>query len=109
MLLHQTRKWYLLSLGRFSEDEEKLILGISATHLFEWNGEELTVYQPIDGGWQPAGTAGNGAVGEGGIEIAVPLDELGALTPGSDLQILVLQYSEDVFIPARRSGAGGYS
>ncbi len=72
----------------FASDGETL-LGIAATHLFEWDGESLQAYTASDQGWQPAAAVGEAAFGEA-LEVAIPWEALGELEAGDDMRLVTV-------------------
>ena len=72
----------------FASDDATL-LGIAATHLFEWNGETLNAYTAASKGWQPAAASGSAMMGDV-LEAAIPWEALGDLEAGDDLRLVTV-------------------
>ncbi len=71
--------------------ETPFVLGISASHLVEWDGKQAQIYTASETGWEPA--AASPAVfksGADGIEAAIELAALGELQAGDDLRVVAL-------------------
>jgi len=82
-------------------DEQPALLGIAATHAFVWSGgATLQGYLASAKGWQPAGTAGQAAAGNGVLEMAIPLAALGQLDTGDELRLVVVAQPEAEVLPA---------
>ncbi len=74
----------------FAHDGETL-LGIAATHLFEWDGETLTAYAASEDGWQEIGPAGQAAAAANLLEAAIPWEAISnELEAGDDLRLVTV-------------------
>lgn len=85
--------------SREIEKDNEVLLGISATHLIEWNGSGTTLYQAGFDSWselEPVGQAQN----DGTIyEMAIPLISLGDLAAGDDIRMAVIIQPENKLLP----------
>jgi alpha-amylase/alpha-mannosidase (GH57 family) len=71
-----------------TEGETPVLLGIAATHLFEWDGQELKVYTASRNGWGGGATVGQAVLGAETFEAAIPWNALGELQAGDDLRLI---------------------
>ena len=75
---------------RSSSGETPVLLGIAATHLFEWDGKDLKFYTSGKTDWGSGMATGQAAVGTGTFEAAIPWATLGELQPGDDLRLVAV-------------------
>ena len=77
------------------------VLGFAATHLVRWDGETACVLAPITPTSEECLVIeGAGVVPDGGVELAVPLNLLGALEAGDTLLAKVADSQADGLAPA---------
>ena len=70
---------------------DSLLLGISASHLFEWNETGVAEYLAVDNGWKAnSEPAGQYALGSNALELSVPLTALGEIAAGDDIRMVVV-------------------
>ena len=82
------------------DSPETLLLGISATHLFEWTNEATSGYLAEAGGWkQNAVLTATAAMGESALEMAIPLTSLGDLSAGDDIRVVVVAQPDAQILP----------
>ena len=82
------------------DSPETLLLGISATHLFEWTNEATSGYLAEAGGWkQNAALTATAAMGENTLEMAIPLTSLGDLSAGDDIRVVVVAQPDAQILP----------
>jgi alpha-amylase/alpha-mannosidase (GH57 family) len=77
------------------------ILGISATHLFEWDGSTMQEYSASSTGWVNPVASGAAAMGSMGVEFEIPLQALGDLAAGDELRIVVVIQPEKQMLPSQ--------
>ncbi len=84
--------------ARETDLPDQTLLGIAATNLFEWDGVAMNSYLPVTDGWK-AGTATESmTVVEDVLEMMIPLAELGDLSAGDDIRmVVVLEPSKELF------------
>jgi alpha-amylase/alpha-mannosidase (GH57 family) len=70
--------------------ETPVLLGIAATHLFEWDGNRLKAYTADKTGWASGAAVGKAVLGTGTFEAAIPWASLGELQPGDDLRLMTV-------------------
>jgi alpha-amylase/alpha-mannosidase (GH57 family) len=75
---------------RASAGENTVLLGMAATHLFEWDGKDLKVYTAGKTDWGNGTTVGQASLGIGTFEAAIPWTTLGDLQPGDDLRLVTV-------------------
>ncbi len=85
--------------ARENEPPEGVLLGIAATHLFEWDGSQVTKYNASASGWVPQGKTGEGFVGTDVFEMAIPLSALGDLASGDDIRMVVAVQPANEILP----------
>lgn len=79
---------------------DSLLLGISATHLFEWKEDSATGYLAASVGWkQSPDLTSTSALGEKALEMAVPLTSLGDLAAGDDIRVVVVAQPDAQLLP----------
>lgn len=71
------------------DPQNPLLLGLAATHLFEWDGQQLLAYHPGKDGWREDKPLGKAAQGSQTFEAAIPWEALGELEAGDDLRMVV--------------------
>ncbi len=71
------------------DPQNPLLLGLAATHLFEWNGQQLLAYRPGKNGWREDKPLGKAAQGSQTFEAAIPWEALGEIEAGDDLRMVV--------------------
>jgi alpha-amylase/alpha-mannosidase (GH57 family) len=71
-----------------AEGETPALLGIAATHLFEWGDNEFKVYTATRTGWGDGATVGQAILGTNTFEAAIPWGALGDLQAGDDLRLV---------------------
>lgn len=54
------------------DPQHPLLLGLAATHLFEWDGQQLLAYRPGKDGWKEDKPLGKAAQGSQTFEAAIP-------------------------------------
>jgi len=79
--------------------ESPLVLGMAATHLFEWDGQSLKSYQAGKSAWEGGATLGQAAQGAETFEAAIPWESLGELEAGDDLRLVVLAQPGGMLLP----------
>ena len=73
---------------RAAEGETPVLLGIAATHLFEWGDNEFKAYTAGKTDWSGGTTAGQAVLGADTFEAAIPWNSLGELQAGDDLRLV---------------------
>ncbi|MDI6768268.1 MAG: glucodextranase DOMON-like domain-containing protein [Anaerolineales bacterium] len=68
--------------------ETPALLGIAATHLFEWDGKDLKLYPAGKNEWSDGTTVGEAVLGTDTLEAAIPWETLGELEAGDDLRLI---------------------
>ncbi len=71
------------------DPQNPLLLGLAATHLFEWDGQQLLAYRPGKDGWKEDKPLGKATQGSQTFEAAIPWEALGELEAGDDLRMVV--------------------
>ncbi|MBU2610023.1 MAG: glycoside hydrolase [Chloroflexi bacterium] len=78
-----------------AEGETPVLLGIAATHLFEWDGAEFKAFTAGNNGWTDGTTVKNATLsirdttaGVPILEAAIPWESLGELEAGDDLRLV---------------------
>jgi len=71
-----------------AEGATPVLLGIAATHLFEWGEDEFKAYTAGINGWTGGTTAGQAVLGADTFEAAIPWNALGELQAGDDLRLI---------------------
>lgn len=80
--------------------EQPLKLGLWASHLFEWDGSQLTAFTAGADGWQAAEPIGTAVAGANSVEVGIPFDVFGKLQAGDDLRFVLVAQPADQYIPA---------
>ena len=79
---------------------EKLVLGIQAAYLFEWDGgSEFIGLTASEDSWSNASTSGQVVVKGNTLEAAIPLSALGDLETGDDIKMKVILSPEGISMP----------
>ncbi|PKO02205.1 MAG: glycoside hydrolase [Chloroflexi bacterium HGW-Chloroflexi-5] len=87
----------------FSKEVEKgseVLLGISATHLFEWDGTDITLLIASVDGWVELEKAGKARLNNLTYEMAIPLTSMGDIAAGDDIRMTVLVQPENMILPS---------
>ncbi len=82
-----------------SHDPEPFVLGIAATHLFEWDGTQFLAYEAGKEGWVGGNPVGKAAQGAQTFEASIPWESLGELEAGDDLRLIALVQPTNVLLP----------
>ena len=79
---------------------DSLLLGIPASHLFECNAGLVSGYEVFAGKWQlnPELKA-TAEMGEGLLELAIPLTSLGELSAGDDIRVVIVVQPNSQVLP----------
>ncbi len=72
-----------------SAGETPFLLGIAASHLFEWDGQNFLAYQAGKMDWEGGKPVGVAAQGTDTFEAAIPWEALGELEAGDDLRMVL--------------------
>ena len=79
---------------------DSLLLGIAATHLFEWKDGKVIEYVAIENGWQALPEPqGSYASGSGALEISIPLTALGEIAAGDDIRAVMVTQPGGQIVP----------
>ena len=82
-------------------DLAPVFVGVSASHLFYWNGTKALSFLGNDDGWAANGEIGNAQSSGQGLEMQIPLIAIGdTLEAGDDLRISVELGENEVRLPA---------
>ena len=73
-----------------SSGETPVLLGIAATHLFEWDGKVLMAHTADKSAWGNGTAVGQAELGTGTFEAAIPWASFGELQPGDDLRLVAV-------------------
>ena len=86
---------------RAGEGETPTLLGVAASHLFEWDGKSLNAYTAGMDQWNAAPAAGKGAIGTDTFEAAIPWSALGAdLEAGDEFRLIAALLPAGMLLPA---------
>jgi alpha-amylase/alpha-mannosidase (GH57 family) len=85
---------------RTEADATPLQYGISATHLFEWDGTTLNAFTATENGWAAASQTGSAAQGENSIEVQIPQSALGEIQTGDDIRFAAVILPEGQVLPS---------
>jgi alpha-amylase/alpha-mannosidase (GH57 family) len=86
---------------RAGDGETPILLGVPATHLFEWGGQSLNAYTAGPDGWEPAQAIGEGAIGTDTFEAAIPWTALGTeLEAGDEFRLMAAILPSGTVMPA---------
>lgn len=73
------------------ETPDSLLLGITASHLFEWSEGKVTAYQAVADGWKVSPEqAGAYTLGTNALELSIPVTALGEVSTGDDIRVIVV-------------------
>lgn len=102
---NQTRFGFYIASPRSDKNypfalDDLTLLGIAATHLVEFDGGQLVVFNPTSNGWSAASTTGEGVLGSDIFEASVPWSAFGDLEPGDDLRLVVVEEPAGNTMPA---------
>lgn len=79
---------------------DSLLLGIAATHMFEWQDGTVTEYVARKDGWNALPESqGSYALGSDGLEIGIPLTALGELAAGDDIRAVLVTQPTGLILP----------
>lgn len=67
------------------------LLGIRATHLYEWDSDGSDFYKPSIGGWRLEELNNTLSLNRDTFEIAIPISDLGEISAGDELQFIVVE------------------
>ena len=74
-----------------ADEAENLLLGISASHLFEWTPTAKNAYLATAKGWEENQEAAmNAVIGAEVLEVEIPLTSFGELSAGDDIRVVAL-------------------
>ncbi len=87
-----------------SEENNKRLLGVPVTHLFEWTNGSLAFYTATEDGWTlEEDTVGNAAEMDV-LEIAVPFEVFGELETGDEIQFILVEETSESRLPENGPG-----
>jgi alpha-amylase/alpha-mannosidase (GH57 family) len=86
-------------LTRSANGDTPVVLGIPATHLFEWDGKMLNSYTAGKSGWETSSTTGQAVFGNGTFEASIPWDRFGELQAGDELRLVAVTLPGGELIP----------
>jgi len=79
---------------------DSLLLGIAASHLFEYNAGVVNGYEVAAGNWKLNSTLkATGVLEEGMLELALPLTSLGDLAAGDDIRVVIVAQPDGQLVP----------
>lgn len=81
------------------EKENEVLLGISASHLYQWQDGGVRQYAASVDGWSEADQAGEASYGSNTFEMAIPLVSSGDLAAGDDIRMVVVVQPENQILP----------
>ena len=82
------------------EAPDSLLLGITASHLFEWTKDATTGFLANATGWEKKlALEMNAVMGSNTLEMAIPLSSLGELAAGDDIRVVALIQPGDQLLP----------
>ena len=84
---------------RTVEGETPVLLGIAATHLFEWGEGEFKSYTAGKSGWTGGTAVGQAVLNENTFEAAIPWEVLGELQAGDDLRLVAALMPSGELLP----------
>jgi len=83
------------------ETPDSVLLGIAATHLFEWDNGTVTGYAAAADGWKAlTDPVGSYEMGTDTMELAIPLTALGEISAGDDIRALIVTQPGGVILPS---------
>jgi alpha-amylase/alpha-mannosidase (GH57 family) len=75
----------------FTNGESPVLFGFAASHLFEIGSDgKVATYTAAVDGWTSSTAAGEAAIGDDVVEIAIPLSSLGEWDSGDDIRMAVV-------------------
>ncbi len=80
-------------------NETPILLGIAATHLFEWSNNQLNVFNATGTGWGEGKKVGQAVLGNETFETAIPWGEIGDLQAGDDLRLVTAILPDGDLLP----------
>jgi len=80
-------------------DEEPILLGIAATHLFEWSNNQFNVFNATRTGWGAGKKVGQAVLGNDTFEAAIPWGDIGDLEAGDDLRLVAVILPDGDLLP----------
>ncbi len=99
--LASPRSPQVLPYTRAGEGETLSLLGIAASHLFEWDGQTLLVYRAGKAKWEGGKAVGAAAQGADTFEAAIPWEALGELEAGDDLRVVLAILPAGTVLPVQ--------
>ncbi len=84
---------------RAVESETPALLGIAATHLFEWEEGEFKSYTAGKSGWNGGAAIGQAVLNENTFEAAILWESLGELQAGDDLRLVAALMPSGELLP----------
>lgn len=79
---------------------DSLLLGIAATHLFEWQDGKITEYLADATGWKALPEPqGSYALGTDVLELSIPLNALGEIAAGDDIRAVMVTQPGGQILP----------
>lgn len=88
----------------FSQGINTRLLGISATHLYEWGDNSINAYKPNQSGWQKQKESESTSQKNEFLEILIPINEIGDFDAGDEMQFIVIEESTKTRIPENGPG-----
>lgn len=82
-----------------SEGGNTRLLGINATHLYEWENGTVSYYMPTQGGWRLQDEHQAIAEKNSVLEFGIPIADLGELAAGDEIQFIVVEEDTQIRIP----------
>ena len=87
------------------ENPESKLLGIGATHLFQWDDQGMQAYIAAKNGWESTSVENSVlASGNGVIEMSIPLTSFGEISAGDEIGFVVVTQPDGDLLP--QSGPG---
>lgn len=79
--------------------ENEVLLGISASHLYQWDGTKVTQFIANIEGWTEQDQAGEAKYASDTLEMSIPLASLGDLAAGDDIRLAVVVQPDNQILP----------
>ena len=82
------------------QNPESVLLGIGGTHLFQWDDQGMQAYIAGKNGWESASKVDSViTMGNGIIEMSIPLTFFGEISAGDDIEFVVVTQPDADLLP----------
>lgn len=88
----------------FSKGPNTRLLGINATHLYDWENGLSQYYKPTQGGWKLQEENNAITQFEDVLEIGIPIKDFGEISAGDEIQFIVIEEDTKTRIPENGPG-----